>query len=171
MERLHLFELEDQPWLPASLRGVVTGSLQWMINTFRVYEPALPLLARALERSGTRRIVDLCSGAGGPWPRLLGLLREHAGPFELTLTDKFPDPGAIGAWAAGFGVHVHPDPVDAAAVPDSLPGLRTLFTGFHHFAPDDAVRVLGDAVRSRSALAIFESTQRAPLNVVLAATA
>ena len=56
MLRPHLFELEDQAWLPHSLRSVVTQTLQQMIVAFRV--ALLPtrsndLVARVTSLSGT----------------------------------------------------------------------------------------------------------------------
>ncbi len=51
-------------------------------------------------------------------------------------------------------------PVDATDVPVDLPGLRTLFTAFHHFDPTDARAVLQDAVDAGQGIAIFEQTQR-----------
>ncbi len=169
IRRVHLFELEDQPWLPSSLRAVVTQTLQLMITSFRVYEPAVPLLAKALASSGTDRVVDLCSGSGGPWARLIGLLRSEVPGARVTLTDRFPQPGALSG-AEGSELVYWPEPVDARAVPASLPGLRTLFTGFHHFTPEEAIAILADAVARRAPIAVFESTRRSALNVALAAT-
>lgn len=170
IRRVHLFELEDQPWLPSSLRAVVTRTLQLMITSFRVYEPAVPLLAKALASSGTNRIVDLCSGSGGPWPRLIALLRSEVPGARVTLTDRFPQPDALASAEELEGLEYWHDPVDARAVPASLEGVRTLFTGFHHFAPDEASAILGDAVAHRAPIAVFESTRRGALNVALAAT-
>ncbi|HXO84942.1 MAG TPA: hypothetical protein VN803_05385, partial [Gemmatimonadales bacterium] len=70
--RLHLVELHDLPGCPPSLRDSLTDFLAFSLNLARAYEPAGPLLRRALSRTGARRIVDLCSGAGGPWSRLAG---------------------------------------------------------------------------------------------------
>jgi hypothetical protein len=53
-------------------------------------------------------------------------------------------------------------PVDAARVPESLPGFRTIFSSFHHF-PDTVARdVLGDAVRSGEGFAMAEVTAPTP---------
>lgn len=170
MRRLHLFEFEDQPWLPHSLREIVTQSLQLMVNSFRVYDPAVPLIAKALSRSRSERVVDLCSGSGGPWTRLFAPLREEVPGVRVTLTDRFPQPAALPATRAIDGLSYCEEAVDATDVPASLVGLRTLFTGFHHFTPDAATRILRDAVEHRAPIAVFESTQRRALNVALAAT-
>jgi hypothetical protein len=52
------------------------------------------------------------------------------------------------------------EPVRADAVPRTTRGFRTMFSAFHHFAPDDARRVLADAAAGGSGIAIFEATRR-----------
>ncbi|MGH7754464.1 MAG: class I SAM-dependent methyltransferase, partial [Gemmatimonadales bacterium] len=75
MKRLHLFEIHDQPWCPASLRDTLTDFIAFLTRVAGLYDPVVPRLKRALERSGAGRVVDLCSGSGGPWrdlgPRLV----------------------------------------------------------------------------------------------------
>jgi hypothetical protein len=51
-------------------------------------------------------------------------------------------------------------PVDARQVPARLGGFRTLFSGYHHFTPASAVRILRDASASRQGIGIFELTER-----------
>lgn len=69
--RLHLFEIEDQPWCPRILRDYTTDFLQFALHVGDNYAPAAPLIEAELQAYGERRIVDLCSGGGGPWTRLL----------------------------------------------------------------------------------------------------
>lgn len=45
-------------------------------------------------------------------------------------------------------------------VPESIPGLRTMFMSFHHFRPSEASEILADAVKHRMPIAIFEIQQR-----------
>ena len=74
MRRVHLFEFEDLPWFPAALRDPLTDLLGKVIEVGRVYHPVVPLLARALQTTGDRVLLDLCSGAGGPIVPLRRLL-------------------------------------------------------------------------------------------------
>jgi hypothetical protein len=67
LRRLHLFEIHDQDCSPRSLRDAVTDYLQFTIAATKSYAAMLPILASALQRPGTRRVLDLCSGAAGPW--------------------------------------------------------------------------------------------------------
>ena len=45
-------------------------------------------------------------------------------------------------------------------MPADLPGLRTLFTAFHHFEPARAAAILQDTVDAGQGIAIFEQTRR-----------
>lgn len=159
MGRVHLVELHDLPWCPRSLRDALTDFLAFALNLGRTYDPAGPLLRDAVARAGARRVVDLCSGAGGPWPCL-----APAVAVPVLLTDLYPHRhGAAGA------LPFHPHPVDARAVPASLDGFRTLFTSFHHFRPAEARAILADAVARGQGIAIFEAVQRTPRDVALVA--
>ncbi|MGD8439617.1 MAG: class I SAM-dependent methyltransferase [Holophagae bacterium] len=167
MRRRHLIELHEQPWFPAVWRDLVTDFLSFFFRTFRPYRVAAPVLAEALERSGSDTIIDLCSGAGAPVLSLLPALRALGrSPRRVTLTDLYPNRDAFRAVvAAGDGsVAALETPVDAADVPAELAGFRTLFTSFHHFAPPDAREILVDARRKGEGIGIFEFTER---NLVL----
>ncbi len=159
MGRLHLFEIHDQPWCPRSLRDALTDFLQFTINLGGSYDAVAPLLRDAIARAGATRVVDLCSGAGGPWRS-----RRHEIPVPVMLTDKYPNRAApTGA------LPFHPEPVDATAVPAGLRGFRTLFTSFHHFRPAEAREILADAVRQGQGIGVFEISRRAPLEIAVIA--
>lgn len=158
--RLHLVEFHDLAWCPPSLRDALTDFLAFSLNLARAYDPAGPLLRRAVRRAGAHRIVDLCSGAGGPWRRLA----KDVG-VPVLLTDLYPHRGAN---VAGQ-LPVHPEPVDARAVPEALDGFRTVFTAFHHFRPAEARAILADAVKQRQGIAIFEAARRAPWEIAVVA--
>ena len=158
--RLHLVELHDLPACPRSLRDALTDFLAFWLNQSRAYDPAAPLLRDALARSGggAQRIVDLCSGAGGPWTRLA----PQVG-VPVLLTDLYPHQNGVPR------LRFHPAPVDARAVPPELTGFRTIFTAFHHFRPADARAILEDAVRKRQGIGIFEVARRAPWEIAVVA--
>jgi hypothetical protein len=159
MARLHLVEIHDLPWCPPSLRDALTDFLQFALLVGRGYAGVGPLLAAAVKRAGASRVVDLCSGAGGPWPVL-----RHDVPVPVLLTDKYPN-----RTAASGPIPFHPVPVDATAVPPDLEGFRTVFTAFHHFRPAEARAILADAVRSGEGIGVFEVARRAPLDILLIA--
>ena len=170
MRRIHLFELEDQPWFPATIRNLATDYLHFVQTALALHRPMTPLVADALRAGRTTQIVDLCSGGAGPIP---DLLRDLAGQGILataTLTDLFPNvPAFERVVAEGKGtITFASQPVDARAVPRQLTGLRTMFNGFHHFAPRDASAILRDAAASDQPIAIFEVSQRSLLTLLSA---
>lgn len=165
MPRLQLVELEDLPWFPSPVRDAATGYLQLVIDVSDPYAPAAPELVAAIRRSGATRLVDLCSGGGGPWRRLKGELEAAGLDLPVVLTDKFPNPGAaeaVRANGAAGAITLHAQPVDATQVPPALGDFRTMFSAFHHFPPHSARAVLDDVVRNGVPIAIFEATKRNP---------
>jgi len=158
MRRYQLFEFLDQAWLPARLRAAATNYLVAAYGTTPY--PALwaEIVARVLRESRTDRIVDLGSGSGGPMRLVLSRMEEMGQRPRVTLTDLHPvrTDNAIDYW---------PEPVNATSVPRDLPGLRTLFLTFHHFAPSTARAVLRDAFGRRQPICIFEATAREPAAV------
>ncbi|MEU9804463.1 hypothetical protein [Mycobacterium sp. NPDC050853] len=163
MTRAHLFEFEDQSWLPAPLRDAMTTVLRDCLTLGQgIYAPVGPIIAKLLAAQGSRQIVDLCSGAGGPWASLLPAVEQLAGPVHLTLTDKYPNRAALEETVTilGTSADYQRDSVDATAVHAGLRGVRTLFTGFHHFPPAVARQVLADAFHSRAGIGVFEFTAR-----------
>jgi hypothetical protein len=179
MRRVHLIELHEQPWFPSSLRDDVTDAVQFGFNLLRAYDPIAPLLQSVID--STRRptnarqsIIDMCSGGGGPWLDLSRKLRcgdtggECSG-LQIWLTDKYPNLEAFQNVSAysDHRISFYPEPVDARNVPRALKGLRTMFTSFHHFSPEDARAILQNAVDAGESVGIFEITRRAPWTIGL----
>jgi hypothetical protein len=143
------------------VRQGATDYLEAITSRGDIYRPIQAQIFRAIENCGAERVVDLCSGGGGPWlsPAWRSVLAEHA-PLTVVLTDKFPSSAlperlVPGVSSVNFSV-------DAAHVPEALRGFRTIFSSFHHF-PDPVARdVLGDAVRSREGFAMAEVTSPTP---------
>jgi hypothetical protein len=171
MKRLHLFEIHDQEWCPRAIRDAETAYLQFIIAKAKGYAPVVPILDAALKRSGTRQVLDLCSGAGGPWFWLQPVLAERGLDVSVCLTDKYPNREALGASSDATLVHqsirYHPEPVDVTKVPDELAGFRTIFSAFHHFRPEQAGAILADAVRKGQGIAVFEGTHHSALAMLL----
>jgi len=166
---MQLFEWEDLPWFPTSMRGYMTDYLRVVGEQLRLFENLTPQLAEVMRRMGTHRIVDLCSGSGGTLPMLIpGLERALGERVEGVLSDLYPNIAALGAAASASEgrLSVIAEPVNAASVPADLEGVRTLFLGFHHL-PDHAARaVLEDAVAQRRGIAVFEATERSALGIL-----
>lgn len=165
MSRRHLVELEDLPWLPGPIRDAATTYLRFAFEKSGQVGVFARQLAGVLERSGTKHIVDLCSGGGGPTPAIVHALREQGHEVTATLTDRYPHSSALPVQQTG-AVSYFPDAVDATRVPERLSGLRTLFNAFHHFRPKDARAILESAVASRQPIAVMELISREPLHLL-----
>ena len=157
MKRLHLIEIHDQDWCPRTIRDAETDYLQFTIATTKPYAAMIPILGSALQRTGTRQVLDLCSGAAGPWLWLHRVLAEQGVGVSVCLTDKYPNLEAFGRSSrlTDQAISYCAQPVDATRVPSELAGFRTIFTAFHHFRPEQACAVLADAVRQRQGIAVF----------------
>lgn len=167
--RIHLFEIEDQSWLPKSLRNGVTDFLQHIVQVYSLYQPITNRLMKALHRSNQSNILDLCSGGNGPWVSLAKKLPDESNQkYSITLTDLYPNQFAIHrSNSLRYGnIKYLSASINALQVPKELKGFRTLFSSFHHLNPTQAQTVLKNAVEAKSGIAIFESTQRHPLSII-----
>jgi len=162
MRRRQWIEIHEQPWFPDLLRDLVTDTLQIIWNVFNFYEPIVPRLRCALQEAGTRQVLDLCSGGGGPWLGLVRDFEKERFSLDICLTDRFPNPKAFehAKNLPRSGFVFHDRPVNATCVPTGLEGFRTLFTSFHHFPPEEATAILQDAVERRQGVGIFEVPKR-----------
>jgi hypothetical protein len=169
MRRIQFIELHDEPWFPSSLRNNVTDALQFGLSLLKAYAPIATLLLGVLDSTGSRSIVDLCSGGGGPWLDLSRRFQLDTQGFHILLTDRYPNLQAFQKAGLTSENHIafYPDSVDAMKVPRELQGFRTIFTSFHHFPPKDARAVLQNAVDARQSIGIFEITRRSPSSIAL----
>ncbi len=163
MSRLHLFEFEDLPWFPSLLRRYMQDFLELMGRLgSTAYRPVSAPLLAAMTGLRTSHLVDLCSGAGGPLRGLLEQLERRGLRATATLTDLYPNRRAFRRLeqASGGRIGHCAEPVDARAVPETLSGFRLLCNGLHHLRPEDAGRVLSDAVARGQGIAVVEVVSR-----------
>lgn len=161
MARIHLFEFEDLKWFPGFLRNYGTDFLQFLSNTTKMYKPVIPIIEKGLKASGSKQIIDLGSGGGGGLIWLNSQLCKDIPDLKIVLTDYYPNISAFEyTKKQADNFEYIEQPVDARNVPPELKGLRTQFLSLHHFRPNDAKRILQNAVNSGSAIAIFEGQER-----------
>ncbi len=162
MKRVHLIEFHEQQWCPAGIRDGLTGLIQCIADILPAYDGILPPLIRAMRYSGSQRIVDFCSGSGGPWRQLLKWLPETGEvPKEIVLTDLHPNKRAFSTIekTSKGRIGFVGERVDATNAPKDLEGFRTFFASFHHFKPEIARSVLRDAVEKRTGIGVFEMSE------------
>lgn len=143
---------------------------------------------RAVEGEDDWKVVDFCSGSGGPIPHVeqhVNKLRSRIGrnPIAFYLSDLYPN---IDAWldpsSRSANLSFIPDPVDAtdppfAAISSSTPGdkqlaldsgyehdgrkvMRTFCLAFHHFDDEGAQRVIKSTMTTSDAIVVFELQER-----------
>ncbi len=180
MARIHLFEFEDLKGFPTNIRNYMTDFLQFTANKFDFYKTIIPVLKKGIDAANSSTIVDLASGGGGGWEKLSIHLQEELPEVKVHLTDFYPNLAAFQRTA-----RVNPSffsfsstSVNALDVPKEFHGkLRTQFLSFHHFTPDDGLKIIQNAVDTKSPIAIFEAQKRSvgdflkfffsPINVLL----
>ena len=167
MRRRQLIEIEDLAWCPRAVRDGGTDWLGFMANATRVFSTVAPKIRVAMEATATDRVLDLCSGGGGPWLTLQPELAK-SGPATVVLSDLYPNIEALRrARTRSHGrLDFHPAAVDAANVPVELGGVRTMFNAFHHFPPERARAILADAVAKNRPIAVFEGASHRAIGVL-----
>lgn len=168
MGRIHLFELEDQPWFPKVIRDAGTAYLQFMAGRAGQSAALAPKIAEILRRNGETRIVDLCSGGSGPISDVVDILAANGEEVTATLTDLYPNLDAFERVERESHGRVQAirTPTDATQVGAELQGLRTISNALHHFRPEAARRILQAAVDARQPIAVFEMVGRAPIQIL-----
>lgn len=163
------FEFEDQPWFPAPIRDCMTEYLRFIFNTFHLYKPVWPLIREMLVRTNNATILDLCSGSGGAMEGIYENLQQTMSKdVKIILTDLFPSLMVykqIQEKTKG-GISYIAIPVDACAVPLEMEGVRTLFSGFHHFQPAKAKAIFSNAIASRREIGIFDGGNKSILMIL-----
>lgn len=169
MAFLRLFEIHEQSWFPQFLRDQFVDELQMILEFANTYQPIAQLLRKRLEECGSDRVVDLCSGAGGPWPFLMRHFEMVGAKLpDVLLTDKYPSTTEFHDFESPTAKQIHfvKRSIDATQIPRYLRGFRTLFSSFHHLAPDEARRLLQDSVSNRQGIGVFEAPARHTLTLL-----
>ncbi len=168
MKRIQLFEFEDQSWLPDIFRNMITDAIQFDIDKYNIYDPVAPMIKSILKRLNLNRIVDLCSGGSGPLLKFYKQFQKENFKIQITFTDKFPNIETINKiYPFSEDISYVKESIDAADLPPSLKGMRTLFTSFHHFSPAQAKMILQNAVDQQCPIGVFEFTERNYFNLIL----
>ncbi len=158
MRRIHLFEFEDFPWFPGWLRECLTRYIVAIHDLVGTPEKLSPVVDEVLTASGHSRIVDLCSGAGGPMIDVVERLRAGGREVELVLTDLYPNTEAAARVERDHEqMHYVTESVDASdpgRVADNA--VRSICCALHHMPPDVAKKILKSAHDDKAPFVAFE---------------
>lgn len=174
MQRMHLFEWEDFPWVPGTIRDGGTDFLDFYFGKLGFYRPLAPKLVALIERTGASQLVDLGSGGGGGALAMRAALAASGhGGVGILFTDRHPNSDAKRRIEAlgEPGLRYHDEPVDALVATPSLVGIRTMFGAVHHFRPDDVTRIVSAAIASGQPFAFFDVAAPEPMRKLPAALA
>jgi hypothetical protein len=169
LSRRQLFEFNDLAQAPAAVRDTIVESLSRTLAWGRILDELVPAFERFLEAAGTREVLDLGSGAGGPASIIVrAYLRAGRTPPRFLLTDLHPRPELWARLArdpAHAGAIDFVDaPVDATRVPEALAAgrARAVINVLHHFPPPVVAALLADAARSSRGIFVAECFDRDP---------
>ena len=170
MRRIQAFEIHDLDRCPAFVRQTVVESLGLALRITGVCRVAAGAFRRFVQRTGARRVLDLCSGSGEPIALLLDALHGvGAVPPQFVLSDLHPHLAQLDAVAARHAplVEVVRRPVDATRVPPDVDAdARTIFNALHHFPPRVVRALLADSAARGQPLFVFEAAVRRPLRSI-----
>jgi hypothetical protein len=155
----YLFEFEDLKWFPDTIRESMTDYLRYVLSATNFYQPIIPLVIESLKQTNSNQIIDLCSGGGGVIENFQKSLNQQSDTkVKIVLTDKYPNRNAFELLSLNTkgDISFSETSVDAANVPSSLKGFRTIFSGFHHFDEPFAKSVLKNAVDAKEGIGIFD---------------
>ena len=168
IKRRQLFEFNDLKWWPDLFRSMTTDFLHSVIEKHKPYSVAIDLIAKAIKSTKSNKIVDLCSGSLGPWLHLKEQLENKTRQsINITFTDKYPNTKLSKEFNILDGASYNMDSIDAVSIPKSLDGTRTIFNGLHHFNPEDAQKIIADAVNNNQPIVIFELLRRSWLDITM----
>jgi hypothetical protein len=146
----------------------MTDYLRYLLEALEFYKPVAPMLLETMKITGSTQIVDLCSGGGGSILQMQKELSAISGKrIKIILTDLFPNFTSyryLSKKSSG-DISFANMSVNALKVPGELKGVRTIFSGFHHFDKENAKLVLQDAVTNKEAICIFDGGNK---NILMA---
>lgn len=124
------------------MRRMQLEYIGWLVGFLRVYQPILPAMERLAQ--GKRQIHDLCSGSGRPAIYLSAHLNHH-----WVLSDLYPQQ----VNDLPLTMTYLSEPSDVKALVAEKDTLYTMFNAFHHFSPEEQVKILSNLSQSHFVVA------------------
>jgi hypothetical protein len=160
MKRIHLFEVEDYPWFPNFIRICMTRYIAALHGLMGTPVTLAEVLDKSLQKNKKDKILDMCSGSGGPMLATQKILQEEYGYADLTLTLSDLYPNTIAAQkinqVEGNQVSYLTTPVDVTKVDTKQDALRTMICSLHHMKPATVEAILKDAQENNQPFCAYE---------------
>ena len=158
MKRIHLFEFEDFKWFPDFIRDGGTDFLGFILKLTKFYAPAVTVLENLIHTSGYRKVLDLCSGNGGP----VEFIYQRIDPslnIQFFISDKYPNLPAYEQLKTRTKSKIDycPHSLDVMNENGEISGIRTMFSAIHHFQPNEVKTIFRKMVDSKMPICIFDS--------------
>lgn len=160
MKRIHLFEFNDMPWFPSFLRKPMIRYLSFITDRFGFYDSSVTKIASIGKES--ENVIGLCCGAAGDFLSVVEKLTKSTQVKSITLTDKYPDIDAFLRAQNKYPdiISFEKSQIDATKLPDSLLGLRVMYSALHHFKPNLVRAIIKDSIDSEQPIALFDICER-----------
>lgn len=168
VRRFHLFEIADLEACPSSLRRAMRDAMVMGQAEFTTFQDLVGPLVDALKRTGSTEVLDLCSGAGGPWHHLAEALSDAGVDVDVRLSEiaSFPRQDLALPVSPRGSVTYLREPIDARSVPEHRTGLRTVFNALHHLRPHEVGELFAQTQAAREGIVVAELTSRRVSNMV-----
>ncbi|MEM6795105.1 MAG: class I SAM-dependent methyltransferase [Acidobacteriota bacterium] len=168
MKRLHLLELHEQSWMPATWRQLFQKGLGLAQRHLAVYQNATVPMTKLLHKTGAEEVLDLCSGSAGVVMDLVDRLDPEVRP-RVVFSDLYPNLSAFERLKEELGdrVDYFAEPVDAFSPPPGTPRVRSIVSALHHFRPAEVRAMLRDAAENADGFIALEGTGRTWINMLL----
>lgn len=166
MKRIHLFEFEDLKWFPNWIRICMTRLIMVMHKKFSTSEDMAVLLSNLIKQTKITKIVDLCSGSGGPMIDVISQLKNihKIKNVELILSDLYPNLDAAKRInQTNDAISYRIIPLDATNLDNDIKGILTMVGSFHHIKPELARKILVEVQKKRQPICIMEINKKFPI--------
>jgi len=157
-------ELHEHRWFPALWRDQLTDFLSFFNIHSGTYRPALKRMRDILGDENVPSVyTDLCAGCGlYDWHFARKLSRDLGRDLRVRLTDLYPSYRQwkeIADLSGGMAEPVE-RPLSAPEAIRRFEGLHVMFSGLHHFSPEEIEEMIRSAVENGRTLAFFDYSRR-----------
>jgi hypothetical protein len=143
-----LKELEDYTWFPPLFRRYQLEFIGSLVNWLKIYKPLVPILLKLKSVTDIQKVIDLCSGSGGP---AIFMQQQIGNSYSTVLTDKFPPP-----FAKQPSVTYLNESVDVLHINPEPDTLYSMYNAFHHFTSVEQLQIIEKVIQSQSSIMIVE---------------